>query len=123
MRASRGGKSTQALCVTVIVFSSFSAARAESDDVLSAQLRQGEAIYIRCAACHGADGQASAMPQYPKLFGQNGAYLKNALRAYRDGRRLGSYAAIMAENAKPLSDEEIDGVVAYIDSFAHAAAK
>jgi cytochrome c553 len=68
-------------------------------------------------ARHGSDGRSTIVPEYPKIGGQSGAYVINALRAYRDGRRLGTYAAIMAAVAKPLTDEDIDNLAAYIESL------
>lgn len=85
--------------------------------VRSQDITAGEEIYFTCAGCHGGDAQSVAIEQYPKLKGQNPAYLMNALRAYREGRRTGSYAAIMAETAKGMSDADIEDVVAYITSL------
>ena len=39
-----------------------------------------------CAACHGANGEAT-MPGVPNLAGQRLDYLRDALAQYRDGRR------------------------------------
>jgi cytochrome c553 len=77
----------------------------------------GREKFVQCAACHGSDGQSTIVPEYPKIGGQSGAYVINALRAYRDGRRQGTYAAIMAAVAKPLTDEDIDNLAAYIESL------
>jgi cytochrome c553 len=55
--------------------------------------------------------------QYPKIGGQSAPYVVNALKAYRDGRRQGTYAAIMAAVAKPLSDRDIETLAAYIESL------
>ncbi len=57
-----------------------------------------------CAACHGADGNATA-PNYPKLAGQYHDYLAQALHEYKDGQRTNP---IMAGFAKTLTDREID---------------
>jgi cytochrome c553 len=78
---------------------------------------QGRDKFVQCAACHGADGRSTVIPQYPKIGGQSGPYLINALKAYRDGRRQGTYAAIMAAVAKPLSDDDIANLAAYIESL------
>lgn len=75
---------------------------------------QGRDKYVACASCHGSDGRSAVMPQYPKIGGQNLEYLVNALKAYRDGRRQGTYAAMMGEVAKPLSDTDIASLAAYI---------
>ena len=80
-------------------------------------LAQGRDKFVQCAACHGADGRSTVIPQYPKIGGQSGAYVINALKAYRDGRRQGTYAAIMAVVAKPLSDDDIVNLAAYIESL------
>jgi cytochrome c553 len=80
-------------------------------------LAQGRDKFVQCAACHGADGRSTVIPQYPKIGGQSGPYVINALKAYRDGRRQGTYAAIMAAVAKPLSDDDIANLAAYIESL------
>jgi cytochrome c553 len=78
---------------------------------------QGRDKFVQCAACHGADGRSTVIPQYPKIGGQSGPYVVNALKAYRDGRRQGTYAAIMTAVAKPLSDDDIVNLAAYIESL------
>ncbi|HLW25603.1 MAG TPA: c-type cytochrome [Steroidobacteraceae bacterium] len=80
-------------------------------------LAAGRDKYVQCASCHGSDGRSAVMPQYPKIGGQNLEYLINALKAYRDGRRQGTYAAMMGLVAKPLSDEDIANLAAYIASL------
>lgn len=76
----------------------------------------GKAKAVVCAACHGADGKA-AIPTYPNLAGQNEAYLKMAMKAYKNGERTGGQAAIMTGMAKPLSDADIDNLAAYYSSL------
>jgi len=90
------------------------ASRAQSDTGVPAE---GRAKFVQCASCHGADGRSTVMPQYPKIAGQSAAYVVNALKAYRDGRRQGTFAALMAEVAKPLSDVDIANLAAYIESL------
>lgn len=77
----------------------------------------GRDKYAPCATCHGADGRSNVVPQYPKIGGQHAEYLVNALKAYRDGRRQGTYASIMREAAKQLSDSDIEQLAAYIESL------
>ena len=77
----------------------------------------GRERYVQCASCHGSDGRSAVMPQYPKIGGQNLEYLVSALKAYRDGRRQGTYASIMSAAAKPLSDEDIANLAAYVASL------
>ena len=77
----------------------------------------GREKYVQCASCHGSDGRSTVVPQYPKIGGQSAPYVVNALKAYRDGRRLGTFAAVMAEVAKRLSDTDIVNLAAYVESL------
>lgn len=73
--------------------------------------------YVQCASCHGSDGRSTVIPQYPKIGGQSAPYVVNALKAYRDGQRQGTFAAMMTEVAKPLSDADIANLAAYVESL------
>jgi cytochrome c553 len=77
----------------------------------------GREKYVQCAACHGSDGRSTVIPQYPKIGGQSAPYVVIALKAYRDGRRQGTFAAMMAEVARPLSDADIANLAAYVESL------
>ena len=74
------------------------------------------AVAAPCATCHGGDGIAT-MSTYPNLAGQNEAYLKAALKAYRAGNRSGGTAGLMGPMAKSLSDEDIDALASYYSSL------
>lgn len=63
-----------------------------------------------CAACHGADGNKTLDPSYPKLGGQYPEYLSKALHEYKSGKRKN---AIMAGQAQGLSDQDIADLSAY----------
>ena len=67
-----------------------------------------------CAACHG-DGNKTLDATYPKLAGQYPDYLVKALSEYRSGKRKN---AIMAGQAKGLSDQDIADLAAYFGSRA-----
>jgi cytochrome c553 len=68
-----------------------------------------EDIVKPCAACHGADGNATAS-QYPRLAGQYHDYLARAMKEYQTGERQN---AIMAGFVKTLSDAEIEAIARY----------
>jgi cytochrome c553 len=89
------------------------AAAQSASDALAA----GREKFVQCASCHGADGHSTVVPQYPKIGGQTAEYVVIALKAYRDGRRLGTYAAMMAAVAKQLSDADIANLAAYVESL------
>lgn len=63
-----------------------------------------------CVDCHGADGNKPIDPTYPKLGGQYASYLEHALQAYRKGDRDN---ALMAGQAKTLTDQQIADLGAY----------
>jgi cytochrome c553 len=65
-----------------------------------------------CAACHGADGN-SATPDFPRIAGQHSDYLIKAMNDYKSGKRKNP---IMAPQAAPLSQRDIEDLAAY---FSH----
>ena len=66
-----------------------------------------------CVDCHGAAGNAPIDPSYPKLGGQYRDYLAHSLQMYRDGARGN---ALMASQAKSLTDQQIADLAAYFGS-------
>ncbi|MFN7836240.1 MAG: c-type cytochrome [Burkholderiaceae bacterium] len=70
----------------------------------------------QCAACHAKNGDWNQPldASYPKLSGQHKDYLTQALQQYRDGRRKN---AIMAAQAKGLSDQDIDELSSFFGSL------
>lgn len=69
-----------------------------------------------CASCHGKDFNSPIDPSYPKLAGQHQDYLQHALTAYRRGNdgMNGRTNAIMAGQAKVLTDRDIQDIAAYL---------
>jgi cytochrome c553 len=69
-----------------------------------------------CASCHGKDFNTPIDASYPKLAGQHQDYLQHALIAYRrgDSAMNGRLNAVMAGQAKALSDREIADIAAYL---------
>ena len=110
------------LSARIAVFAPFAmsavlASAAATPPTASDAVALGREKYVQCASCHGSDGRSTVIPQYPKIGGQSAPYVVNALKAYRDGRRLGTFAAVMAEVAKPLSDADIVNLAAYVESL------
>ncbi len=64
-----------------------------------------------CLSCHD---KAGANPAYPKLSGQNSAYLRQQLTLFHAGTRGGSpYGHLMLEAARGLTPEDMDALAAY----------
>jgi cytochrome c553 len=66
-----------------------------------------------CVPCHGADG-ISRDAYVPNLAGQNGPYLYNQLRAFREGRR--SHKEMLYISRK-LTDDDMRALAAYYSSL------
>ncbi|RMD70972.1 MAG: cytochrome c4 [Gammaproteobacteria bacterium] len=83
--------------------------------------KDGEKLAVRgdnkrlipaCAACHGGHGEGKAVDM-AALAGQNADYLKQTLRAFREGKRANDIYSRMRNIAKALSDKEIEALAAY----------
>ena len=71
-----------------------------------------------CAGCH----DAQALPAYPRLAGQNAAYMVNRLRLWKGGLTSGTDTeTIMAPISRALRDQQIDDVSAYFTSTTAAS--
>jgi cytochrome c len=75
----------------------------------------GKAKYSTCIACHGAQGQGQAI--FPKLAGHTAEEIVDLLNRYRAGETVGPNTPLMAPQAKPLSDEDIANLAAYIETL------
>jgi sulfide dehydrogenase cytochrome subunit len=79
---------------------------------------KGEEIHARhCAKCHlSPDDPAVADALGIPLHGQRGAYLRYALKSYKDGRRKNLLDA-MADKLKDVESDDIDALVNYYASY------
>ncbi len=67
-----------------------------------------------CTVCHGYEGHAHSQ-SYPRLAGQQEAYLKKQLKAFASGERNNSTMTTLAVS---LSDSDIDHLAAYFAKMA-----
>jgi cytochrome c553 len=74
----------------------------------------GQAKAAVCAGCHGADGNGGADPLWPKLAGQDPAYIAKQLADFKSGARKDP---IMAGMAAPLSAADMRNIGAYYASL------
>lgn len=81
---------------------------------------QGRLLAYTCMGCHGIEGYRNAYPSYrvPRIGGQKSAYIRTALKAYRDGSRR--HPTMRAQGGS-LTDEDIDQLAAYFESQATAS--
>ncbi len=79
----------------------------------------GKTKAAACGACHGADGN-SLVPNFPKLASQHPGYLAKQLADFKSGARKDP---TMAPMAAPLSEQDIEDLVAYFSSQTQAVGK
>jgi len=77
--------------------------------VVFGDAKAGEAKAAVCGACHGADGNATDA-MYPKLAGQNEAYIARQLELFKSQQRQNP---IMAGFAAPLSTQDMHDLGAF----------
>ncbi|MGQ0579339.1 MAG: c-type cytochrome [Betaproteobacteria bacterium] len=91
-------------------------------DTVDGNTKNGQKIYLTCAACHGSDGRGSQAMNAPRLAGMSDWYLITQLNNFKHGIRgahpkdmhgpqMVSMAAILAD------DQAIDNLVSYINTF------
>jgi len=109
--------------ISILLFGYFShaissEAQTEDDvstggDALIGNIEAGEERYNKtCKNCHGAAGKGVA--SYPKVSGQAISYTTSKLETYREGIKIGPNSSLMIMMAKPLTDEEIANLAAYL---------
>ena len=85
---------------------------------LSLFAAEGEAIYKKCAACHGEKADAKYANKVPALTSISKEDRIKALQGYKDGSNNNfGMGKVMQLHAKNLSDEDMAAVSEYIDSL------
>lgn len=100
------------LVATLLVAGSALAEEGKVDPFTGGSPEAGQAKSATCAACHGPGGN-SASPDFPKLAGQNSAFIYRSLQALKSGHRQ---APVMNPMAAPLSDQDMKDLAAYFAS-------
>jgi cytochrome c553 len=94
---------------------------ADPAPVLAGDAAAGQAAYLVCSACHGADGSGNEAIHAPPLAGGSDWYHVAQLRKFRDGWRGTDTADIwgqtMRPNAMALDSAGMANVVAYIQTL------
>ncbi|MCG3883628.1 cytochrome c4 [Photobacterium leiognathi] len=84
-------------------------------------IEAGKAKAATCAACHGTDGNAAAMPQYPKLAGQHPGYIEKQLKEFKlamsTGGKQGRNDPVMGGMVAALTDQDMADLAAYFSSL------
>ncbi len=83
-------------------------------DVALGDKQAGEDRYNKtCINCHGPAGKGVA--SFPKVSGNEIPHTIEKLETYRAGTKVGPNSSLMIMMAKPLTDEEILNLAAYLE--------
>jgi cytochrome c len=79
----------------------------------------GAALYKdkTCNACHGPKGDKPLMPIYPKVAGQNAAYIEAQMKDIKSGARNNGQTAAMKGVMHLVNDEEIKAIADYLSKL------
>jgi cytochrome c len=79
----------------------------------------GAALYMSrtCFACHGKDAATPLMPNYPKLAGQNAAYLLQQMIDIKSGARANAQTAAMKGVMHLVNEREMEALATYLSQI------
>lgn len=82
----------------------------------TAETLDGAQLYMEfnCIQCHGPGGRAPSGPRYPKLAGQNEAYLFAQLVDFQEGRRNNGLSGLMRAMVSRLTVRELQAISRYL---------
>ncbi len=70
-----------------------------------------------CSACHGKDANTPLLPMYPKLAGQNEAYIVQQMKDIKSGARSNGMTVAMKGIMHMVNEEEIAAIAKYLASL------
>lgn len=85
----------------------------------SAVAGNGAKLYAEktCTACHGPKGNKPLMPDYPKIAGQNEAYIVKQMMDIKSGARANGNSAAMNGVMVLVNEQEIKDIAAYLSKL------
>ncbi len=78
------------------------------------EMAAGEALFLKCTACHGTEGEKSALNKSQIIQTWSAKKIEDALHGYKSGTYGGSMKGVMKSQVANLSDAEITEVAEYI---------
>ena len=102
---------------TAAVLGALFGARASAGDEKAAP--DGATLFRErtCIACHGPDAKTPILPEFPKLAGQNAAYMLIQMRDIKSGARSNGSTAAMRGVMHLVNDEEMVTLSEYLASL------
>lgn len=80
-------------------------------------INPGAIFAQKCASCHGANAEKSALGKSQIIADFSEQQIKDALHGYQNGTYGKEMKALMQGQAKPLSSEQIDALAHYISDL------
>ena len=89
---------------------------AETPAEAAAEPLDGATLYATktCIACHGPDAKTPILPEYPKLAGQNEAYMLRQMNDIKSGARNNGNTPAMAGVMHLVNEAEMEALAKYI---------
>jgi len=79
---------------------------------------KGQALFAKCAGCHGKDGKSKALGKSAIIAGQPVADLEASLAAYKEGtRNVAGMGTLMKGQVSSMSADDIKAVSSYISGL------
>jgi cytochrome c len=109
----------RSLCASLLLWVAFATAAPSGASAEDTAAPNGEALYQErtCIACHGPDASTPILPEYPKIAGQNEAYILRQIRDIKSGARNNGNTAAMAGVLHLVNDEEIEALAKYLSGL------
>lgn len=84
-----------------------------------AEEQDGATLYAQrtCIACHGPDAKTPILPEYPKLAGQNPAYMLQQMKDIKSGARSNGNTAAMRGVMHLVTEDEMQVLAQYLSSL------
>lgn len=77
----------------------------------------GKALYTKCGACHGQNGEKKALNASAIIQGWSKDKTLKALKGYKDGSYGGNMKGVMLGQVKGLNDSELEALAGYISTL------
>lgn len=78
---------------------------------------KGKSLYLKCAGCHGQNGEMKALGKSQVIKGWDKDKVLNALVGYKEGTYGAAMKGVMIAQVSSLSKEDLDVLSEYIASF------
>ncbi len=88
-------------------------ATASEDDLVA----KGQGLFMKCAACHGANGQNPALGKSQVIKGWEVSKTTDALNGYKNDTYGGAMKGVMKSQVASLSDDDIKALATFISTL------